>query len=145
MSFWDSSALVPLLVQEATSGALKQLYRSQEAVYVWWSAEVECSSAFARLGRMGELSSAEVDEANRRLDLLAKGWSVIRPRTGIRGTARRLIRSHDLRAADSLQLAAALSFGADPGFITLDDRLATAARGEGLSVIDGAAVSSESQ
>jgi aminopeptidase N len=55
------------------------------------------------------------------------------------GVAQRLLRVHPLRAADSLQLAAALAIaGDDPselGFVCLDQRLVEAARKEGLDVI----------
>jgi predicted nucleic acid-binding protein len=50
-----------------------------------------------------------------------------------------LLRVHPLRAADSLQLAAALAVAnGDPGaleFVSLDQRLADAARKEGLDVL----------
>jgi hypothetical protein len=53
--------------------------------------------------------------------------------------AQRLLRVHPLRAADSLQLAAALAIaGDDPaelGFVCLDQRLVEAARKEGLDVL----------
>lgn len=53
-------------------------------------------------------------------------------------TARRLLRVHALRAADALQLAAAIAASeADPAslkLVTLDERLAEAARREGFPV-----------
>jgi hypothetical protein len=53
--------------------------------------------------------------------------------------ALRLLRNHPLRAADALQLAAALIASEETPqtleFICLDDRLALAARREGFTVI----------
>jgi len=50
----------------------------------------------------------------------------------------RLLRIHPLRAADALQLAAALTAAENPGalaFVSLDDRLSDAARREGFSIL----------
>jgi predicted nucleic acid-binding protein len=72
---------------------------------------------------------------------LAAAWHEIDPSDAIRETAIRFLRVHPLRAADALQLAAAF-IGAErrPAsleIVTLDDRLATAARREGFNVLDG--------
>jgi len=60
--------------------------------------------------------------------------------TSLRRTAERLLRTHPLRAADSLQLASALvAADHDPTtleVVCLDARLATAARREGFKVIN---------
>jgi hypothetical protein len=57
----------------------------------------------------------------------------------VRERAERLLRVHPLRAADALQLAAALLvFGDKPrgrSFVTLDDALLQAARREGFDAI----------
>ena len=53
MRFWDTSAIVPLLVaEEMTSAALGAL-REDAQMYVWWGTGVECVSAIARLERRG--------------------------------------------------------------------------------------------
>jgi predicted nucleic acid-binding protein len=56
--------------------------------------------------------------------------------------ATRLLRVHPLRAADALQLAAAIIAAEDDPrslpFVTLDDRLALAAEREGFPVVDPA-------
>jgi predicted nucleic acid-binding protein len=139
MRFWDSSALVPLLVREELSEAILDLYRREEAIATWWGSPVECASAIARLERDGNLTRGGVSQALRRLDELAGAWNEVSPSEPLRETARRLLRTHDLRAADGLQLAAAVvaSEGRPPtlGFVTLDDRLLTAADQEGFAVL----------
>ena len=74
------------------------------------------------------------------LQQLAAAWQEILPGDQTRRTAQRLLRMHTLRAADSLQLAAAIIASAhNPtsiGFISLDERLNNAARREGFVVID---------
>ena len=64
---------------------------------------------------------------------------VVSPSRKLRDLAQRLVRVHALRAADSLQLAAALvaaEFDSRGfGFVVLDERLAFAARKEGFAVV----------
>jgi hypothetical protein len=61
------------------------------------------------------------------------------PSDAIRETATRFVRVHPLRAADAFQLAAAyLATERRPAvlpFVTLDERLAVAARKEGFTVL----------
>lgn len=140
MRFWDSSALVPLLVSEDTSEPLEALFQDDQGVAVWWGTEVECASAVARLERMGKLTSAETSEVFEQLQELVPVWNVIDPVETIRVSAKRFLRVHDLRAADALQLAAAfLAAEGRPAsleVVCLDDRLVTASRREGFKVID---------
>ena len=106
---------------------------------VWWATEVECLSAVARLEREDELSAPSVADAVERLSLLAGAWSEVQPTEAVRRTAKRLLRVHAIHAADALQLAAALSASeGDPdslGFVSLDDRLISTARKEGVRII----------
>jgi len=66
---------------------------------------------------------------------------VVEPSAAVRDSACRLLRAHPLRAADALQLAAALRLSDELGepvqIICFDDRLADAARSERLRVIAG--------
>lgn len=140
MKFWDASAIVPLLMTEATTRAVQTLAVKDAAMLVWWATEVECASAIARLEREGALDEAALREAYQRLTQLATGWHEVDPSDSIRETAVRFLRVHPLRTADALQLAAAF-IGAErrPSsleVVTLDDRLAAAARKEGFVVIE---------
>lgn len=140
MRFWDSSALVPLLVEEELSAAVRELYLAEQEAITWWSTPVECVSAIARLEREDRLSPQAATESLDRLDALVRQWHRIEPVEAVLETARRLLRVHPLRAADSLQLAAA--FLASEGrpstleFVCLDDRLVIAAQREGFPVRD---------
>jgi predicted nucleic acid-binding protein len=106
---------------------------------VWWAAETECVSAISRLEREGALTLEDAESALEHLGRLQSGWSEIEPGSTVRFLARRLLRVHDLRAADALQLAAALvAAETQPArlpFVSLDDRLAAAARREGFRVV----------
>jgi predicted nucleic acid-binding protein len=138
LRFWDSSAILPLLVSEVTTDVMRALVQEDPAMLVWWVTEVECVSAIARLERQEDLSTDATVVALERLDALAEGWSEVQPVEAARRTARRLLRVHDLRAAAALQLAAAIvaaeGHPASLDLVTLDDRLAGAARREGFVV-----------
>lgn len=144
MRFWDSSALVPLLANEATSEKLATLFADAQSVAVWWSTEIECASAIARLERMSLLTPTDADAAYQQLQNLAKVWYLIDPGETIRISAKRFLRVHDLRAADALQLAAAFVVcegrPASLEIVCLDERLGSAARREGFAIIDRSAV-----
>lgn len=105
---------------------------------VWWGTEIECVSAVARLEREDALADKAMIAALERLDLLVEAWNEVQPVAAVRGTARRLLRVHQLRAADALQLAAAVvaaeGVPASLDLVTLDERLAAAARREGFVV-----------
>jgi uncharacterized protein len=138
--FWDASAIVPLLVAEPTTRRLQALVAKDSSMLVWWGSEVECVSALTRLERDAALSSQAVTLALQRLGRLAVGWHEVDPSDAIREAATRFLRVHPLRGADALQLAAAfLAAERRPTsleMVTLDDRLATAARKEGFVLTD---------
>jgi uncharacterized protein len=138
MRFWDASALIPLCLQERQSTALKRLAQEDESLAVWWGSSVECLSAFARLRREAVLSETEEEQACLILRALQGALTEIEPTPAVREQAGRVLRLHPLRAADALQLAAALVWcQGDPlqhGFVCLDQRLREAARREGFTV-----------
>jgi uncharacterized protein len=139
MRFWDSSALLPLLVREASSKAVAATYETDPSVVAWWGSQIECASALARLEREDRLAGGGLTVSLGRLADLAAAWHEVQPVAPVRQIAIRLLRVHDLRAADSLQLAAALVAAegqpATLAFVTLDDRLAIAADREGFPAI----------
>ncbi len=138
MKFWDSSAIVPLIVGEATTDAMQAVAAEDPAMLVWWATQVESASAIARLERDGDLTTDATVAALDRLDLLAESWNEVQPVEAARRAARRLLRVHRLRAADAFQLAAAIvaaeGHAASLEVVTLDDRLVEAARREGFVV-----------
>ena len=140
MSFWDASAVVPLLLRQKSSATLRLFYRKRPDVVVWWGTAVETESAISRLERSGELTQGEGEGARRRLLELEAGWTEVEPSEAVKSTARRLLRVHDLRAGDSLQLAAAVIFAdGEPRsvpVVCLDARLSAAARREGFTVVE---------
>ncbi len=140
MKFWDASAVVPLLLAEASTARLQAVAADDSAMLVWWGTHIECASALARLERDAALDSAGAAHAFERLTQLSQGWHEVDPSDAVREAAVRFLRVHPLRAADALQLAAA--FVAAEGrpatldIVTLDDRLATAGRKEGFGLVE---------
>ena len=143
MIFWDASAIVPLLIGERMTARMQALAARDSDMLVWWGSEIECISALARLERADALDAKGMELASSRLKQLANGWHEIEPSEVVRESAVRFLRVHPLRAADALQLAAAFTASehrpASLQVITLDDRLADAARKEGFSLVDTAA------
>jgi uncharacterized protein len=138
MRFWDSSAVIPLLVPEEQTDRRKSLLLHDPQMAVWWACRLECSSALNRLRRDGGLDDHQLSHALAALESLAESWHEVLPTSQLRARAMRLLRVHPLRAADSLQLAAALAASSEnPAalpLLTSDDRLGDAARKEGFSV-----------
>lgn len=143
MTFWDASAIVPLLVAEATTASLQAFALRDPDMLAWWGTAVECASALARLEREAALDATQAELAFQRLRQIADAWHEIEPSEAVRENAVRFLRVHPLRAADALQLAAAFVAAerrpASLAVITLDDRLAVAMRKEGFALVDVAA------
>lgn len=139
MKFWDSSAVVALFVRQSSTPSLLRMYAADPRLLVWWATSVECDSALARLRRDSQISSGELTTAYQTLDELASSWQEVLPEASLRDRARRLLRSHVLRAGDALQLAAAVTAAAGKpsglDFVCLDRRLAEAAENEGFRVL----------
>ena len=108
MRFWDSSAIIPLCLEEPASAKVRNLAEKDEDLVVWWATRVEGISAMARRRREGGLTAQPERNARTALSALAAEWSEIQPSEPVRHRAERLLMLHSLRAADALQLAAAL-------------------------------------
>lgn len=135
MRFWDSSALVTLLLEQPRSAHARSLAVEDPELVVWWGSAIECASAIARLHRDGQLSTADERVARATLAELSTAWYEIQPGAALRDQAMRLLRVHPLRVADAMQLAAALEWSgsASGTFLTYDERLRDAASREGFS------------
>jgi len=108
---------------------------------VWWGTPVECVCAVARREREALLSLEDATAALAMLRGLASGWQEVLATDAVRNTAQRLLRTHPLRSADSLQLAAAIVAAelepASLEFVSLDQHLNEAAMREGFPVVKG--------
>ena len=81
MRFWDSSAVIPLLVGERSSATVLDLLSDDRRIHVWWATEIECLSTLSRLERE-KIDPAIIGTASARLAALRGGWSEVSPRIG---------------------------------------------------------------
>ena len=136
VTYWDASALVPLVVREATTKLYTKIAEETQIV-TWWGSFLECTSEIARLARRGS-APAQVAESYRMLELLAGEWREIGSSEKLRRAAARTLKTHVLRTSDALQLGAAIiASGFEPHtarFVTEDKHLRQAADREGFVV-----------
>ena len=138
MRFWDTSALLLLVVEDARSASARSLVRGDPDIVAWWGTPVECASAAARLRREGRIDAGAERTVIRLVERLRTSWVEIQPSEEVLARAVRALRVHPLRTLDAFQLAAALTWaGTHTGseLVTLDGRLAEAARAEGFEVL----------
>jgi uncharacterized protein len=137
--FWDTSAIVPLVADEAATARTRAVFTDDPRMAVWWGTWVECIGALARRSRRLTDAANETSRLQRELRDLSVTWSEVAPSDGLRALAEQMLWRHPLRTADALQLAAALvwSDGSAQGkeFVCLDMRLGDAAAGEGFTVL----------
>jgi predicted nucleic acid-binding protein len=136
--FWDTSALLPLFVDEPATDACTALLSSDPSVIVWEGTSVELQSALSRYRR----HSSGFDDLwpGVRHEMLQRwtSWSRVADLAKATLRAQRLVNVHPLKTGDAFQLAAALVACEDQpqrmDFVTRDAALASAARLEGFRV-----------
>jgi predicted nucleic acid-binding protein len=136
--FWDSSAVVALLVEQDASPRVASWIAEDPALVVWTLTVVETASALRRLVREQALDEETARAGEARADDLVRASHVVVDVEAVKALGRRMLRLHVLRAFDALQLGAALHWaeGRPQGrtFHTLDARLGLAAQREGFLV-----------
>jgi len=139
MMFWDSSAILPLCVDESYTECMKSYLLNDPHMAVWWGTYIECISAFTRLLREESFSDENIRNARKPLDELSRSWTEIMPSRELRDQAVIIISLHPLKAADSLQLASARIWSEYKtykySFICLYKTLRKAAQKEGFNVL----------
>lgn len=138
VSYWDTSAIVPLLVREADSKQREKELSANGPMVTWWGTSLEISSALARRHREDILNKRQLDQAKDRLQALQKQWIRVMPVEPLIRRADRLLWLHPLRAADAFQFAAAMIACHEDTqrclFHCADQRLLEAATREGFQV-----------
>ena len=138
MRFWDSSALVPLIVYEKDSAFCAEAYRTDREILIWTLTKVEVFSALCRRVRDKTLDEKIFEAARIRMNDLFENIYEVAAVDRVKERAMRLLRIHPLRAADALQLAAVLVATKEKvdrlPVMCLDDRLSETAKLEGFEV-----------
>ena len=142
MRFWDSSAIVPLLIAEPTTRAMRELRRQDLWILASFITPLEVTSAVWRRLHKDLLTVKERADAEIRFAEMSENWSEIAGPERIVEIALHLLTRYPLRAADAIQLASAIEAVDEAEeersslpFVTLDGDLATAARAEGFPVL----------
>jgi uncharacterized protein len=139
VKFWDASAVVPLVALEKETRICRSILAEDTDIVVWLLTPVEVISALTRRLREKSIKPIEFSRAKEQLAALERAWAEVISVERVRERARRLLEIHPLRAADSLQLGAALLTSEETPqgfpFVTLDRRLADAAEKEGFHVV----------
>lgn len=139
MRFWDTSALLPLLVSERGTAHAERWLREDPAVVVWTLTRVELLSALARRRRAEPRAGRRLLAARREALHAWQHWSEVTAVEIVRRHAERVVETHSLRSADALQIGAALVAAEDDPaaleFVTFDEPQGVAAEREGFRVL----------
>ncbi len=139
MRFWDTAALGPLVVAERGTRRAERWLRADPDVVVWTLTRLELLAALARRRRAEPRATRSLVAARREVLSAWERWSEVTAVDVVRRHAERVVETHPLRAADALQIGAALvAAEEDPGaieFVTLDRVQAEAAEREGFHVL----------
>lgn len=133
--YFDSSAFVKLLVEEAGSELAAELWDGSDAAISSRLAYPEVRAALAAAARNHDLASHDLRAAGKAWDSY---WAAARPvelTAAVEQRAGELAGLHALRGADAVHLASALAIG-DPDLIVAvwDRRLHAGAQAVGLRV-----------
>ena len=138
MKFWDSSAIIPLVVKEENTDYCLMALADDPKMLIWCLSRVEVMSALCRRVRDDLMDVYEFQKAKERLRVIWGKVTEVSAVEKVRSRALRLLEVHPLRAADACQLAAALiGVQEDPerlAILCFDHRLETAAIKEGFVV-----------
>lgn len=141
MSFWDSSAIVPLCFKEPRlSDEMWKLLAGDTTMIAWWGTPIELTVAFMNQMRAGVITVEAVQRALAVMNELQRQWVEIVGSSATSVRAERVARVHPLPVTSVLQLAAALTwvYGGDPreySFVSLDPELRRAAALEGFKIL----------
>jgi uncharacterized protein len=137
-AFWDSSGVVLLCANQRSTATARRIRARTGPTAMWWGTPLEVTSALQRLHRERFLSSAELSASLQRLSAVSEASLEVAPTESVRVLAATVLERHDLRAADALQLAAALVLCREHprgrAFVCFDAKLAGAADAEGFTV-----------
>lgn len=139
MRFWDTSAIVPLLVLEQGSKLVRGWLSEDADMVLWGLTRLELVAAIERRAREGRLAAADRAAALVRAERITNDAHEVSDLLAVRVRGISLLARHSIRTADAAQLGAALLV-ADPDpwsltLVVLDRRLAAAGLREGLRVL----------
>ena len=140
ISYFDTSAVVPLIVDEASTELCSRAWNDSTRVVCARLLYPEARAALARAERIGRLDGSQLRGAVAELDSIIAQVDHIEVTAALAQEAGELAEAHGLRGHDAVHLAAAAAVhDNDLVLVTGDTSLAAAARALGLAVLDTSA------
>jgi uncharacterized protein len=137
ISYFDTSALVPLVVSEPSTGRCEKLWRESSGVVVTRLAYVEAAAALSQANRAGRLSSEALDVAHDSLSAIWADCAIRELDESLMIRASELAHRFALRGYDAVHCAAAAEIaGEDIVAATGDKRLLSAWNQLGVATMD---------
>lgn len=137
-AYYDTSALLKLLVSEPGAADAIACWAASEDQYASRIGYVELRAAAARLQRDGRVQPEDGRRLRGDLEVLWRGLVPVPVDEAVSRHAGALAERHRLRALDAIHLAAAVRVAAPDEvlhFVSFDVRLRVAATAEGLVVL----------
>lgn len=145
MIYADSSVVVKRYHEEPGTGRVRERWAGEDRIFTSWITYPEVHAALARKHREGWFSAAVLSRLAGAFELEWVAYDHIAVSGATLAEVRRLLRRHPLRGGDAVHLAAAAwlreQIGDPLEFWVSDARLESAARREGLTVVNPEAVS----
>lgn len=140
IAYFDTSALIPLLVDEPGSERVSRLWDVADNVVAVRLIYAEARAALAQATRLGRLSAAGLATTIDALEGLYANLDLLEVDERLVRRAGELAQHHALRGYDAVHLAAAERIRDDTTVMVAGDRdLCTAARTLGMAVADTSA------
>jgi len=94
--FWDSSAVVPLVVREENSDRVRTWVEDDEDMVVRTLTEVEVRSALSRMAREGRLGPDDLLQVTLDADDLLRQFHTVESLSAVKNRAKRPLMLHPL-------------------------------------------------
>lgn len=137
IAYFDTSALVPLIVAEPSSPLCAHVWTVADQVVTSRLSYVEAAAALASAERIGRLTRESYDEARRRLSTLWEMVQIVEVDMSLMENAADADRDQGLRGYDAVQFVSALRVASLDSIAVSGDRdLLAAWRRSGLATVD---------
>lgn len=134
IAYFDTSAIVRLIIEEATSDDCRRLWNAATRVASVRLLYPQTRAALARAERIGRLTAGQLTNAVDELESLIEQLDIIEVSIEIARAAGELAQRFGLRGYDAVHLAAGLAMNdADVVLVTGDHDLAAAAQAAGIA------------
>lgn len=135
IAYFDTSAIIPLIINEPSSDRCNRVWDESSRVVSVRLLYPEARAALAKAERMGRLSATQRDAAVVELETIIAQVDHIEVTETLAHRAGELAQAHGLRGYDAVHLAAALAVAdSDVVLVTGDSDLAEAANSIGIAV-----------